>query len=431
VIEQVGREAGPPETGAVAIEHALPTVRWERREVAFGVALATITLHLVDARAARTGWASAARVADLVVGAALVLVAARLFRHSGRGLRASLALGAATPATVAGLGITGAHIWKLGAQGVDISGVASLAAGLGLLALGAGTILHGVRGWRRLLALPVAAISVYYVFAPLIIAAFITHVPPSMLGGRTPADEGLVHRDVSLTTSDGVRLAAWYVPSANGAAVVVLHGSSSSRLNILDHVGVFGRAGYGVLAFDARGHGRSGGTAMDMGWMEHVDIDAAVSFLSRQPDVAPGRIGVYGVSMGATGALTAAARDDRIAAVVSDGAAISSFDDALTLGSWWTLPFYRMLITGADLMSPASPPPGHEDSMARIAPRPVLLIAARGKGERILNRRYLAAGSSGSELLELRDAKHSLGIWLRPKTWESRVIGFLDRALAA
>jgi pimeloyl-ACP methyl ester carboxylesterase len=430
VIDEVGRETGPPEAGArsVAIEHAVPSA--ERRVVVFGVALALVTLHLVDVRATRSGWASPLRAVDVVLGAALVLVASRLFLHAGRGLRATLALGAGTPAVIAGLGITGAHIWKLGARDFDLSGVASLVAGMVLLGIGIWTLLRGVRGWRRLLALPVAVISVYYVFAPLVIAAFLTHVPPSMLGGRTPADHGLPYRDVTLTTSDSVSLAAWYVPSSNGAAMVVTHGSSSSRLNILDHVGVFGRAGYGVLAFDARGHGRSGGAAMDFGWESDTDIEAAVSFLARQPDVEPGRIGVFGISMSATGALSAAASDDRIAAVIAEGAAISSFDDALTLGSWWTLPFYWMVTAGSDLMSPSEPSIGLEEAMTRVGERPVLLIAGRGKGELILNRRYAAAGSDRTELLELRDTKHSLGIWERPRIWRSRVLGFLDRALA-
>lgn len=429
MIDDIGRESRATSEGvrAIPVEHALP--RWERHQVAFAAALALITLHLVDGRAARDGgWPSIARLADVAVGTALVAIASRMFRTGERALRSSLAFLAGIPAAGLGLGITGAHIWKLGARGVDLTGLASLGAGLVLLGIGAWTLMRPVRGWRRLLALPVAAAFVYYVLAPLVIAAFVTHVPPTVLGGRTPADQGLSYRNVTLTTSDGVRLSSWYVPSRNGAAVVVLHGSSSTRLNVLDHVGVFGRSGYGVLALDARGHGASGGTAMDLGWHEDTDIRAAVSFLSRQPDVEPGRIGVFGISMGATGALAAAAADDRIGAVISEGAAIASFDDALTLGSVWTLPFYWNVFAAADLMSDAEPPIGLEDAMGKIGSRPVLLIAGRG-GELILNRRYAAAGSERTELLELPDVKHSLGIWRRPAQWRASVIGFLDRAL--
>jgi uncharacterized protein len=42
---------------------------------------------------------------------------------------------------------------------------------------------------------------------------------------------------------------------------------------------VLARHGYGVLLFDARGHGRSEGRAMDFGWFGDLDVSAAVSFL--------------------------------------------------------------------------------------------------------------------------------------------------------
>jgi alpha-beta hydrolase superfamily lysophospholipase len=273
--------------------------------------------------------------------------------------------------------------------------------------------------------------AIFYVFAPLTIAVFMTHVPPTMLGGTTPADKGLAYRDITVATTDGVRLSGWYVPSRNGAAVVVIHGSGSSRLNILDHIAVFAGAGYGVLALDARGHGRSDGVAMDLGWLEDLDVDAGVSFLVHQPDVDPHRIGAFGLSMGGVGALEAAASDPRIAAVVSEGVSVHSFADALTLGSdgWWHLPFYWMTTTAADLLSPADPPMGVEEAMTRIGPRPVLLISGRGRDEGILNRKFAAAGSARTELLELPDTKHSQGIWWHTEEWTSRVIGFLDRAL--
>lgn len=36
-------------------------------------------------------------------------------------------------------------------------------------------------------------------------------------------------QEVTLTTQDGVDLKGWYTPSENGAAIVLLHGSTGSR----------------------------------------------------------------------------------------------------------------------------------------------------------------------------------------------------------
>src|SRR5438045_978113 len=82
------------------------------------------------------------------------------------------------------------------------------------------------------------------------------------------------------------------------AAAVLLHGASSTRSNVLAHADVLARHGFGVLLFDARGHGRSGGRAMELGWYGDRDIAAAVSYLEARTDVARGRIGAVGMSMG-------------------------------------------------------------------------------------------------------------------------------------
>ena len=106
----------------------------------------------------------------------------------------------------------------------------------------------------------------------------------------------------------------------NHAAVVLLHGAGSTRSSVLDHAVVLANHGYGVLLFDARGHGRSGGRAMDFGWYGDKDVTAAVSFLQTRPDVDDDLIAAVGLSMGGEEAIGAAASDRRIRAVVAEGA---------------------------------------------------------------------------------------------------------------
>ena len=70
-------------------------------------------------------------------------------------------------------------------------------------------------------------------------------------------------------------LSGWYVPSRNGAAVVLLHGAGSTRSAVLPHAVVLADDGFGVLLYDARGHGRSQGRAMDFGWYGDLGVAAA------------------------------------------------------------------------------------------------------------------------------------------------------------
>jgi len=120
-------------------------------------------------------------------------------------------------------------------------------------------------------------------------------------------------------TADGVRLSAWHVPSANGAAVVLRHGATSTRSNTLDEMVVLARHGYGVLATDARGHGRSGGMAMDWGWLGDLDTAAAVTYLSRRPRRRRAPHRCRGSLVGRRGSPRRSGADPRIRAVIAEG----------------------------------------------------------------------------------------------------------------
>ena len=70
---------------------------------------------------------------------------------------------------------------------------------------------------------------------------------------------------------------------------------------------------------DARGHGRSGGEGMDLGWYGDLDTTAAVELPGAPGGRRTVRIGVVGLSMGGEEAIGAADRP-RVRAVVAEGA---------------------------------------------------------------------------------------------------------------
>jgi uncharacterized protein len=66
----------------------------------------------------------------------------------------------------------------------------------------------------------------------------------------------------------------------------------------------------------------------------------------------------------------------------------------------------------------------------RIAPRPILLIAApNSKHGEELNRGYYAAAREPKTLWEIPESGHVGGMEARPAEYERRVVGFFDDAL--
>jgi uncharacterized protein len=289
------------------------------------------------------------------------------------------------------------------------------------------------RGWRKSLVVVygIVVVTALWTLVPSIAA---TNVPPTALGNFSPAHNGLSYTDVSVLTDDGVALSGWYIASHNRAAVVMLHGSGSTRSATLGQATVLARHGYGVLMLDARGHGNSGGRAMDFGWYGDHDVAAGVTFLTQQADVDRSRIGAVGLSMGGEEAIGAAANDSRIQAVVAEGATTrTAADKAGWLPNDVTGAVQRVLDTVtygvADLLTAASPPRTLRSAVIAAAPRPILLITAGKVADEGRAAKQLAAGTDNVRIWTVADAQHTAGLATQPQEWTSTVTAFLDDAL--
>jgi len=82
----------------------------------------------------------------------------------------------------------------------------------------------------------------------------------------------------------------------------------------------------------------------------------------------------------------------------------------------------------ADLLTPAPQPVGLRAAVARIAPRPVLLIA--GAGEAAVLRAYADGAPGDVEVWDVPDAPHIGALATHAQEWRTRVLAFLDRSLA-
>jgi dienelactone hydrolase len=349
-----------------------------------------------------------------------------------RGTTSVLVFGLA--GVIAGIGIGAPHAVKAGASAESVSGIAALATGLTLAGLATVALVRRARRWRKLLVAPIGLGVVVLGVAPLALAVAVTNVPPLALGDETPADRGLPYSDVSIQASDGTELAAWYVPSTNGAAVVLLGGATNTRTDELDHAAVLASNGYGVLLLDARGHGDSDGDAMLWGWHGETDVRAAVDYLASRDDVTAGRVAAVGMSMGAEEAIGAAGADPRLLAVVAEGAsargARDEGDPARGIGGWLVRYIDWTTSHAADLMTSAEPPTKLRDAIAAAAPRPVMIIAAGTQPAEIDAAHAFEAAAPGSvEVWIAPGAGHTKAYDTYPAAWEARVIAFLDNAL--
>jgi len=249
----------------------------------------------------------------------------------------------------------------------------------------------------------------------------------------TPADLGLPYEDVTFRTSDGLILSGWYIPSRNGAAIIAAHARNGNRTGMIYHAGFLAQHGYGVLLFDLRGHGDSEGKLWLYGWQGHRDVLGALAYLQSRPDVEPNRIGALGLSAGGEVVLHAAAVNDQIKAVASDGADFRILQDmylAADPATWAYAPGWLVYFSALTAISGVTPPPSLADLAPQIAPRSLLLIAAGTDTAEIgLNRVYYAAAGEPKQLWELPDSTHIRGLFSHPKEYQAKVLTFFGQAL--
>jgi predicted acyl esterase len=79
--------------------------------------------------------------------------------------------------------------------------------------------------------------------------------------------------------------------------VLVLHGLAGNRGTVDAIASTFANAGYSVLAYDARGHGASGGEITLAGPREVADLRALRNAFAARPEVSD-RVGAWGISYG-------------------------------------------------------------------------------------------------------------------------------------
>jgi fermentation-respiration switch protein FrsA (DUF1100 family) len=312
-----------------------------------------------------------------------------------------------------------------------------------------------VRSHRRTLLIVgiavAAALTLYLGMSNFIVSSTLHAI--RTLPDETPAEAGLIAEQIRFgSAEDKIPLAGWLLPKGD-RAIVLVHGLNCNSWTGAqrDIARSLVEAGFSVLVFDLRGHGRSGGDVLGLGWHERRDVRAAVDLLLERGFEA-GRIGLHGVSYGAATALLSAAAIPEVGAVVADSAFADARDVMFEqierrtgIPSWAPSVFLRPgIIFVTDLRYSldldAIPP---ERAVSDIAPRPILFI--HGSKDDVIpvrhSRRLRVASRNPDDELWIIPGGHTEGVRMLPKGCEmtepsptrteylSKVVAFFDRWL--
>ena len=276
------------------------------------------------------------------------------------------------------------------------------------------------------------------------VMAFITY--QSMLVDTAPAHHPVIRpaemtlpvEDVQFSGGDDLTLAGWFVPPANEATIILLHGYSADRTAMLWHAEQLVNAGYGVLLYDERASGESEGERRSQGWEDPVDVGGALAYLNGRADVNPDKIGIAGCSIGGQIALQGAAYYPQIGAVWADGPSFIRAIDAPRPNNWVMALIYVASYMGDWMYTQRldmAAPPAMIDIIGDIAPRPITLVAGGvphplyGPESQFVGRFAAYAGDS-AEMWVINKSFHCNGPEVATEEYGRRLLAFFDVALA-
>jgi pimeloyl-ACP methyl ester carboxylesterase len=279
------------------------------------------------------------------------------------------------------------------------------------------------------------AMLVYYVLIPSYGAYFTVH-PARLPILVMPNEMGINYEEVSFLTEDNIQINGWHIPSTNGATILGVHGLNGNRTHTMPYMQILVEHGYGMLTFDLRAHGESGGDVFAAAWDSDQDVLAALKYLKGRLDVDMERIGALGLSAGANAVLYAAAKTEEIKALYLDGTGIGRTADVLDP----LLPELRPLFFGIpmnhfhhvmiEIFSGVDPAPPLKDIAPLIDPRPVLFVAAGSDAfETAIASRFSDLAGVNAECWIIPDVQHLGGIFKYREEYANRMVHFFNKNL--
>lgn len=309
------------------------------------------------------------------------------------------------------------------------------------------TLTHGRRSargiasvrppWRVLLVVPLlGALAVLVIVISTVRRAVTLVRPPREPVNALEISSQLPEAErVTFQGTDGVSLVGDLVAPRNGAAVILVHGLYANREQLLPEARLLADDGYGVLIYDNRAHGDSGGSLATWGLLESEDAARAVDYVQKRTGLPAGKIGLLGLSIGGTAVLREARDDSRVGALVVE-ATYSSMGEEIQFmysryGPLSELPA-RWLAQAVGRLDYAQIEP--RDIVCGLRSRPLLLVyGSEDPDVPISEAHRMAAAACRPDALLVVPANTHGGYMASPgaATYSTRLLGFFDAHLIA
>jgi pimeloyl-ACP methyl ester carboxylesterase len=260
--------------------------------------------------------------------------------------------------------------------------------------------------------------------------------------------------DVRFPTHDGLKLAGCYLKAAGPRRGVILFGLEfgSSRWSCVPYCEHLLEGGFDVFSFEGRSQGDSDPQPgyEPLQWVTDLDVRdvrAALRYLKGRPDAEERGVGFFGISKGGSAGLLAAARDPYVRCFVTDGAFAAYTTMVPYMRKWIAIYSKRYFIQNIlpmwyyGLFSyPALKQIGRargcrfphvEGAMAKLAPRPLLMI--HGGGDTYIKpdmaRQMFARARDPREFWLVEGAKHNQALHVAGDEYRQRVLTFFQTHL--
>lgn len=141
----------------------------------------------------------------------------------------------------------------------------------------------------------------------------------------TPAKYGFDFDEISIPTKNNKNLYGWWIPAdksnyKNLPIIILIHGWSRNVDRMMSYIKKLHPAGYNLIAFDSRCHGRSDDDKYSSMIKYTEDIIAAIDYAVKHKKGNIDKLGLLGLSMGGAASIYTASLDKRIKTVVTVGA---------------------------------------------------------------------------------------------------------------
>ncbi len=241
---------------------------------------------------------------------------------------------------------------------------------------------------------------------------------------------------IHVRSACSILLDGLFFRGARPSLVILVSGYGDTQEQMLSIAEFLHHAGFSVLTYNSRARAPSGGKYVTLGALEQQDVVSIVNYAIGRRDVDASRIGILGISMGGSTAILAAAKDQRIRAVVDDsgfsdaqGVIAASFEHFIHLPSF---PFAPITVGIADFranidVSRVRP----MDVIGKISPRPLLIIHEAGDSIVPVDNsvRNFAAARQPKEVWLVPSAGHGQAQTTAKLEYQARVTRFFEGAL--